>query len=61
MVPWSTVTVAGKPFYDVIADNKELVGDVDLNELVYKTTQEGWEILNRKALPITELQLPVPA
>lgn len=48
MVPWSTVTVAGNPFYDVIADNKELVGDVDLNELVYKTTQEGWEILNRK-------------
>lgn len=48
MVPWSTVTVAGKPFYDVIADNKELVGDVDLDELVYKTTREGWEILNRK-------------
>lgn len=48
MVPWSTVTVAGKPFYDVITDNKELVGDVDLDELVYKTTQEGWEILNRK-------------
>lgn len=48
MVPWSTVTVAGKPFYDVIADNKELVGDVDLDELVYKTTREGWEILERK-------------
>lgn len=48
MVPWSTVTVAGKPFYDVIADNKELVGDVDLEDLRYKTTQEGWEILNRK-------------
>ena len=48
MVPWSTVTVAGKPFYDVIADNKELVGDVNLDELLYKTTQEGWEILNRK-------------
>lgn len=48
MVPWSTVTVGGKPFYDVIADNKELVGDVDLDELVYKTTQRGWEILNRK-------------
>lgn len=48
MVPWSTVTVAGKPFYDVIADNKDLVGDVNLDELVYKTTQEGWEILNRK-------------
>lgn len=48
MVPWSTVTVAGKPFYDVIADNKDLVGDVNLDDLVYKTTQEGWEILNRK-------------
>lgn len=48
MVPWSTVTIAGKPFYDVIADNKELVGDVDLDELVYRTTQERWEIFNRK-------------
>jgi len=48
MVPWSTVTIAGKPFYDVIADNKELVGNVDLNELVARTAREGWEIFNRK-------------
>ncbi|MDD6201806.1 MAG: L-lactate dehydrogenase [Lachnospiraceae bacterium] len=48
MVPWSTVTVAGKPFYDVIQDNKERIGEVDLDNLVYKTTQQGWEILNRK-------------
>ena len=48
MVPWSVVTVAGKPFYDVIADNRSLVGDVDLDELVHKTTREGWEILERK-------------
>ena len=48
MVPWSTVTVAGKPFLDVINDNKEMIGEVDLDELVYKTRQEGWEILNRK-------------
>ena len=48
MVPWSTVTIAGKPFTDIIADNAELVGDVDLDEIVYKTTQEGWEIYNRK-------------
>jgi L-lactate dehydrogenase len=48
MVPWSTVTIAGKPFFDIIHDNKELVGDVDLDEIVKKTTQEGWEILNRK-------------
>lgn len=48
MVPWYTVTVGGKPFYDVIADNKEMVGEVDLEELVYKTTRKGWEILERK-------------
>ena len=55
MVPWSTVTIAGKPFYDVIADNKELVGDVDLDELVYRTTQEGWEIFNRKGTTYYEI------
>jgi len=48
MVPWSTVTIAGKPFYDVIEDNKELVGNVDLDDIVYKTSKEGFEILNRK-------------
>lgn len=48
MVPWSTVTIAGKPFYDIIQDNPELVGDVDLDDIVKKTIKEGWEILNRK-------------
>lgn len=48
MVPWSTVTVGGKPFYDVIQDNKEMVGEVDLDQLVYDTTRRGWEILDRK-------------
>lgn len=48
MVPWSCVTIAGKPFFDVIADNKELVGEVDLEDLVEKTAREGWEIYNRK-------------
>ena len=48
MVPWSTVTIAGKPFFDVIQDNKDMVGDVNLDELVYKTAREGWEIYTRK-------------
>ncbi|OPJ62247.1 L-lactate dehydrogenase [Clostridium oryzae] len=48
MVPWSTVTIEGKQFYDVIQDNKNLVGDVDLDELVSKTVKGGWEIYNRK-------------
>lgn len=48
MVPWSSVTIAGKFFQDVINDNPELVGDIDLDDLVLKTTREGWEIFNRK-------------
>ena len=44
------VTVAGKPFYDAIADNKELVGDVNLDEPVDKTIKEGFEILNLKGI-----------
>jgi L-lactate dehydrogenase len=48
MVPWSTVTVAGKPFQDIIHDNKDMLGDVDLDEIVKKTVREGWEIYQRK-------------
>lgn len=48
MVPWSCVTVGGKPFYDVLRDNEKEIGNVDLDELVSKTAKEGFEILNRK-------------
>lgn len=48
MVPWSCVTIGGKAFYDVIEDNKDLVGDINLDGLVHETTRAGWEILNRK-------------
>ncbi len=48
MVPWSMVTIAGKPFYDVIKDNKEMVGEVNFDEIVNMTVKEGWEIYNRK-------------
>ncbi|WKY42814.1 L-lactate dehydrogenase [Eubacteriaceae bacterium ES2] len=48
MVPWSIVTVAGKSFQDIIMDNPEIVGDVDLDEIVSKTAREGWEIYYRK-------------
>lgn len=48
MVPWSTVTVAGKPFHDIIHDNKDMLGEVDLDEIVKKTVREGWEIYQRK-------------
>lgn len=48
MVPWSTVTVGGKPFYDVLNDNKDTIKNVDLEELAQKTRRRGFEILERK-------------
>ncbi len=48
MVPWSSVTIAGKAFYDVIQDNPDMLSDLNLQDLVFQTTREGWEIYNRK-------------
>ncbi|MGL5354273.1 MAG: L-lactate dehydrogenase [Clostridium sp.] len=55
MVPWSHVYVGGKPFYKVIEDNKDRlgenkdrVGDVNLDRLVLDTAKAGWEVYNRK-------------
>lgn len=48
MVPWSHVTVGGKSFYEILRDNKDRVGDVDLDKLVLETARAGWEVYNRK-------------
>ncbi|AYE34196.1 L-lactate dehydrogenase [Clostridium septicum] len=48
MVPWSHVYVGGKPFNKVIEDNKDRVGNVDLDKLVADTAKAGWEVYNRK-------------
>lgn len=48
MVPWSRVTVGGKDFYNIIADNPERLQGVDLNALVLETAAAGWEIVHRK-------------
>ena len=48
MVPWSHVYIGGKPFNKVISDNKDRVGEVDLDKLVLDTARAGWEVYNRK-------------
>lgn len=48
MVPWSHVTVGGKSFYEILEDNKDRVGEVDLDKLVLETARAGWEVYNRK-------------
>lgn len=48
MVPWSHVYIGGKPFSKVIEDNKNRVGDINLDKLVLDTARAGWEVYNRK-------------
>lgn len=48
MVPWSNVNVAGKPFLKLIEENEKLKSEVDLDEIVEKTSKAGWEIHSRK-------------
>lgn len=48
MVPWSHVYIGGKPFSKIIEDNKDRVGEVDLDKLVLDTARAGWEVYNRK-------------
>lgn len=48
MVPWSHITVGGKSFYEILKDNKDRVGEVDLDKLVLETARAGWEVYNRK-------------
>ena len=48
MVPWSHVYIGGKPFSKVIIDNKDRVGEVNLDKLVLDTAKAGWEVYNRK-------------
>ncbi|MGN6712450.1 L-lactate dehydrogenase [Anaerocolumna jejuensis] len=47
MCPWSHVTVGGKRITDILADNKEYE-NVNLDDIVYKVTRVGFEILNVK-------------
>lgn len=48
MVPWSHVYIGGKQFSKVISDNKDRVGEVNLDKLVSDTAKAGWEVYNRK-------------
>ena len=47
MCPWSHVTVGGKRINDILSDNKEY-DEINLDEIVYKVTRVGFDILNIK-------------
>ena len=57
MVAWSHVTVGGKPILQILEEQKERFGEIDLDEIVEKTAKAGWEIYKRKVLLITESEI----
>ncbi|MCQ2572877.1 MAG: L-lactate dehydrogenase [Treponema sp.] len=44
-VPWSTVTIAGKPFLELIKEQPERFANVDLEKIAARGKQAGWTIL----------------
>lgn len=48
MVPWSAVTVAGKPITELIAEKPELYGSLNLKDIAEEGRKGGWHILGGK-------------
>ena len=48
MVAWSTVTIAGKPLFELIKEKPEKYGKLDLNKIAEKGKKGGWEVLGGK-------------
>ena len=47
-VPWSNVTIGGKPLLDLIKEQPERFGKLDLDSIAARTKQAGWIILGGK-------------
>ena len=47
-VPWSLVTVAGKPLLELIKEQPERFGKLDLEEIALRAKKAGWIILGGK-------------
>lgn len=48
MVPWSTVTIAGKPLLQLMEERPGTYGDLDLEAIALRARQGGWQILGGK-------------
>lgn len=48
MVPWSNVTIAGKPIHELIAEKPETYEKLDLSALAAEGKAGGWHILRGK-------------
>lgn len=48
MVAWSTVSIAGKPLFELMKENPEKYGKLNLNDIAERGRIGGWEILEGK-------------
>lgn len=48
LVAWSSSTIGGKYFSDVMSDNEDRTKNETYDTLLEKTKKSGWEIFNRK-------------
>ncbi len=48
MVPWSVVTIAGKPILELIKEKPEKYGNLDLKALAEEGKAGGWHVLRGK-------------
>ncbi len=48
MVPWSTVTIAGKPIFELMEERPDSYGKLDLRALAAEGKAGGWHILGGK-------------
>lgn len=48
MVPWSHVSIGGKPLFDLMKEKPDTYGKLDLPDLVKRTAYAGWVVLNGK-------------
>lgn len=45
---WSHLTIGGKPFLQILAENPEKYADIDLEQIIEAVKRVGFEILKRK-------------
>ena len=48
MVPWSTVTIAGKPILELIKEKPEKYGNLNLKDIAAEGKAGGWHVLKGK-------------
>lgn len=48
MVPWSIVTINGKPLLEFIEEQPEIYGKIDVKEIALITMKTGWHVVQGK-------------